>query len=151
MLLLSEIFDLLQERFKEPPFDTIVIAVNRALLLEEGKNTTSQNRIAVENLRVLNLANERGLWGGKVRVFEAGMPSLKGTRFEKYPGISGAITDYFLAVQANLFVGSEVSSFSTDVIASRFFRGKRENFFYLPRKVELATHDNSTYPPRFTC
>jgi hypothetical protein len=79
---------------------------------EEGKDP-----IAVESLIVLNSAVEDGLWGGNIKVFEAGMPSfIKHANFRAYPGISSpSIVDYFLALtKAVLFVGAELSCFSTE-------------------------------------
>jgi hypothetical protein len=49
---------------------------------------------------------------------EAGMKSTEGTRFEQYPGISGATMDYFLALDAAIFVGTTVSSISVEFVTN---------------------------------
>jgi hypothetical protein len=127
MINLQAIFDSMQTQFPEPPASKLFIAINRPMLEKEGTNLDGRNQVAVENLAVLNRASVEGLWNGRVKVFEAGMPSIKNTRFEAYPGISGAAVDYFLAVGAKLFMGTEVSTFSTDLIAARFYRGNKAN------------------------
>jgi hypothetical protein len=148
---LQAIFDSMQTQFPEPPASKLFIAINRPMLEKEGSNPDGKNQVAVENLAVLNRASVEGLWNGTVKVFEAGMPSIKNTRFEAYPGISGAAVDYFLAVGASLFVGTEVSTFSTDLIAARFYRGNKSNYHYSPTGLQLVTTQNSTVPPRFHC
>jgi hypothetical protein len=150
---LKLIFELLESQFPDkPPADKLFIAINRPILEEEGGDPKGPNQIAVENLAVLNSAAKDGLWGGKVKIFEAGMPSvMKHANLSTYPGISGSIVDYFLAIEAVLFVGTPVSTFSTDIVAARFYRGNMENYHYLPTGVELATPQNSTFPPRFNC
>jgi len=70
----------------------------------------------VENLAALNNAIDHGLWGGRVIVFEAGAEgAANSTIFKNYPGISGAIIDFYLATEATVFIGTAVSSFSNDV------------------------------------
>jgi hypothetical protein len=148
---LQAIFDSMKTQFPEPPASKLFIAINRPMLEKEGSNSDGKNQVAVENLAVLNRASVEGLWDGRVKVFEAGMPSIKNTRFEAYPGISGAAVDYFLAVGAKIFVGTAVSTFSTDLIAARFYRGNKSNYHYSPMGLRLVTTQNSTVPPRFQC
>jgi hypothetical protein len=148
---LQTIFDSMQAEFPEPPASKLFIAVNRPMLEKEVADPKIDNEIAAENLAVLNRASMEGLWGGKVTVFEAGMPSVETTKFAAFPGISGSIVDYFLAVGATVFFGTSISSFSTDLIAARFYRGNSANYHYLPSGLEMATMPNSTIPPRFHC
>lgn len=148
---LQAIFDSLQLKFPEPPAAKLFIAINRPMLEKEVADPSKNNEIAAENLAVLNRASNEGLWDGKVAVFEAGIPSIKNTTFEAFPSISGSVIDYFLAIGAKLFVGTEVSTFSTDLIAARFYRGNTANYHYLPFGLKPATMANSTIPPRFQC
>jgi hypothetical protein len=120
--------------------------------LAREKDPDKQNTVGLENLAVLNRARKKGLWAdGRVKVFEGGWPSLKKTRFKKFPSISGSIVDYFLALDSDVFIGTQVSSFSTDIIATRFLRGNLHNHWYLPKGLEEATNENTTAPPRFRC
>jgi hypothetical protein len=149
---LSTIFELLERDIPEPPAPILFIAVNRKLLERYGSDLRSDNVIAVENLRALNRATAQGLWNGTVQVFEAGQGALNGTRFSSRPGVFGAAVDYFLAVDAILFVGTEISSFSMDIISTRFYRGnKANNYLYLPGGIKAATPDGVDIPPRFNC
>jgi hypothetical protein len=174
---LQPIFDMLQAYFPDPPVETLFIAINRNMLEREvdryvqeqliletdssGKNNDDRSSIrtddpdgevAVRNLGALNAARRHGLWDGRVRIFEAGVPILNGTRFhERCPSISGSIVDYFLSLDASLFVGTPVSSFSTDIQSTRFYRGNRHNYIYTPKGLEWITHENVTAPPPFMC
>jgi hypothetical protein len=151
VLNLQAIFDSMQKKFPEPPASKLFIAINRPMLETEGEDPDGENQVAVENLAVLNRASVEGLWGGRVKVFEAGMPSVNNTRYNEYPGISGSVVDYFLAVGAKVFVGTPVSSFSVDLIAARFYRGNKANYHYFPKGLKLATANNSSVPPHFNC
>jgi hypothetical protein len=100
------------------------------------------------NLLVLNQMRADGMWNGTVPVVEYGGGALNGTRFMDYPHISGAILDYFIAVDADMFVGSPLSSWSFDVIEARVYAGKLENYMYFPNGViRRVTEDNATMAP----
>jgi hypothetical protein len=114
-----DIFDSMERYFPTPPVHTLFVAVNRRLLETEANDLARYgNSVAVENLKVLNHARRYGLWNGTVNVMEAGMKSTEGTRFEQYPGISGATMDYFLALDAAIFVSTTVSSFSVEFVTN---------------------------------
>jgi hypothetical protein len=167
---LQPILDMMQEYFPEPPAETLFIAINRNMLereverykvqqqqlLEETNNSNSNfndpdSEVVVRNLEALNAAQRDGLWGGRVRIFEAGVPIVNGTRFDARPYIAGSIVDYFLSLDAVIFVGTPVSSFSTDIQSTRFYRGNRQNYIYTPQGLEWITHENVTAPPPFMC
>ena len=148
---LTTIFHLLERDVPQPPAPRLFIAINRQLLERYGCDSHSPNRLAVENLRALNHARKHGLWNGTVQVFEAGHQALQGTRFANRPGVFSAAVDYFLAVDAKLFVGTEVSSFSMDIITTRFYRNHSANYLYAPSGVQPATPAGVKQPPRFNC
>jgi GDP-fucose protein O-fucosyltransferase len=157
---LAPILQMLQTAFPHPPADTkLFIAINRPLLaaVAREKDPAKQNTVGLENLAVLNRARDHGLqWGNHghrvVQVFEGGWSSLKKTPvFKKFPSISGSIVDYFLALDADVFIGTQVSSFSADIVATRFLRGNLRNHWYLPNGLIEATNANTTAPPRFRC
>jgi len=148
---LNKIFGLLQKEFPVPPASKLFVAVNRPMLENEVSDPKNQNQIALENLEALNHAASQGLWDGRVKVFEAGLPSLRNTTYNRYSGIAGAMTDFFLAVDADIFVGTEVSTFSIDVIQTRFYRGSMANYIYVPEGLQLATTAEMAQPPRFAC
>jgi hypothetical protein len=86
-------------------------------------------------------------------VFEAGASYMRGSDdiFGSYVGISGAVIDYFLALQSSVFIGTEVSSFSADLIQSRFYRSEFRNYHYHPNGLRIAVTEGETQPPRFVC
>ena len=142
---LTQIFDMMHQHFADPPAERLYISINRNMLEGSGRNPQSENQIAVENLRALNQAVEQGLWNGRVAVFE----KEKTTR--KTSGVFGALTSFFIALQSNLFIGTEVSSYSMDLITSRFYRGDRHNYLYRPEGLVHATPQDAVRPPRFQC
>ena len=149
----TDIITSLERKFAEPPFTTLLILFNRGILESEVKGKDN-NVLAKHNLQEINNAVERGLWNGKVKVVEAGVELAKQSGHElysKYYSLSGSIIDFFLAVQSSIFIGTEVSSFSVDVEITRFFRGMKTNYHYLPDQIVLTTPDESRNPPRFKC
>jgi len=162
---ISDIIQSLYKEFEEPPVSKVLIILNRPILEKEvadvkGRNNNSNNNnsnnnhdaLAEYNLRVLNEIVQSGLWGGRVQVVEAGTGLAK--QSSSYPiatenwSLVGSIIDFFLAVQASIFVGTAVSSFSVDIEITRFHRDQMENYHYLPHGLELST---VTGPPRFEC
>jgi len=171
---LQDIVDMIESKWSEtPPVDVVFLPINRQKLEEEGtlpenyKNDTETNEqinwVAVRNLQLLNrLTNHKdandgksigGLWNGSVPVIEFGSEALRGTVYEHRPSISGAILNFFLGLDAHIFIGTEVSSFSHDVLNTRFFRGQRysENYKYLPGGLTEWITDDMTAPPGFLC
>lgn len=152
---LTDIIRSLEDQFPEPPVNKLLIIMNRGILEEEVANKDVKNDLADYNLQVLNTIVQTGLWGGKVKVLEAGIRLAKDSGhpiYSKYYSLSGSIIDFFLGVQADMFVGTEVSSFSVDVEIMRFYRGQKENYHYLPGgNIEMTTPPNAIFPPRFTC
>jgi len=163
VLLLRDIIQMVESKFLTPPnnISVVFLPINRQYLEQEGTtNTTStdeiDNPIAVDNLKVLNQLRDHGMWNGTVPVLEFGANALKGTVYEHRPSTAGAILNYFLGLQpqCSVFVGTEVSSFSHDVLAARFFRygPSSGNYKYLPNigLQEWMTPDMAD-PPGHVC
>jgi hypothetical protein len=172
---LTDIFAFIEEKWKEPPVSRIFMPINRQYLELEGDidgtlansaNDTMQltakekkqklgknkiNWIAVENLKALNRARDEGLWGGRVKVLEFGARALQGTSYAKKPSTAGAMLNFFIGVPAKIFIGTEVSSFSHDILATRFFRGYHENYKYFPGGLMDWTPPGTNDPPGFQC
>jgi len=156
VLNLTDIFEFIETKWKDPPVSKIFMPINRQYLEKEGLldgagPREKVNWIAVENLKSLNRARDFGLWNGRVRVYEFGANSLAGTAYEKKPSTPGALLDFFIGIQAKIFIGTEVSSFSHDLLATRFFRGMMENYKYLPEGIFEWTPGNLQDPPGFNC
>lgn len=149
---LSDIIGFVEAHLPNPGFDRLFIATNRPLLEAEVSKFNPDNVIAADNLRELNRIRDEGMWNGTVAVFEAGSSYMRSSDvYGSYFGIAGAVMDYFLALQASVFIGTEVSSFSTDVIQSRFYRSEFRNYHYRPDGLRLAVAEGETQPPRFAC
>lgn len=149
---LKEIVESLEKLFPEPPVKKVHISVFRALLEREIIDFPN-NTVAAENLDELNRITRDGLWNGTVPVFEAGTDYILKTNstFTQFASITGAVVNYFLSIQSQIFVGTEVSSSSLDVIQTRFFRKNRQNYFYNPNGLHVATPLEARMPPRFAC
>ena len=152
---LTDIFDLLERQFPEAPAPALFLPINKKLMENEGypnkDNPDKTNWIAVANLEALNHALEHGLWNGRVKVFQFGSPSLEGTKYEDKALIAGAMLDYFLAINAKVFVGTPVSSFSVALTTARVYRGQLENYEYLPDGLHLWTPPGTIRGPAFFC
>ena len=145
---LTDIFRFLESTWKNPPVAKVFLPINRPLL-EKAKG--KRNAMADHNLEELNRARDYGLWNGRTKVYEFGSNSLRGTPFAKKPSTPGAMLNFFLSVDAKIFVGTEVSSYSHDVLATRFFRGYKDNYKYLPHGLVPWTPPGTTNPPGFSC
>ena len=155
VLNLTEVFRFVEEKWPEPPVSRVFMPINRQYLEKEAKINTKKpkktNWIAIANLEALDRATTKGLWGGRVEVLEFGANALANTTYAKKPSTAGAMLNFFLGIEAEIFVGTEVSSYSHDLLATRFFRGYRENYKYLPRGLVRWTPPGTTDPPGFRC
>jgi hypothetical protein len=144
VLYLRTIIQMIETKFLHPPVSIVFMPINRQYLEKEGilpvndnpsssssssdnHHNNSINWVAVDNLRELNRIRQDGMWNGTVPVVEFGANALKGTVYEHCPSTAGAILNFFLTLQpqCSIFIGTPVSSFSHDVLASRFYRGYR--------------------------
>jgi hypothetical protein len=150
---LKHIFESLEREFPQPPVDRIFMPINRQVL-EEGadvKEGQEPNWIAVENLKVLNHARDFGLWGGRAKVFEFGANAFVGTEYEKFKSTIGAMANFHISQSSTIFVGTEISSYSTDIMRTRFYGGNRQNYKYLPDGLHRWTDDETEMPQGFSC
>jgi len=157
---LKEIFRFMEEKWPEPPATHIFMPINREYLEEEGSEEAVErfkaegkkvNQIAVENLRELNRAVEEGLWGGRVKVFEFGSKALADTEYRDRPSTTGALINFFISIGGKIFIGTEISSYSLDILATRFYRNTTENYKYLPEGLLDWMPPGTEDPPGFYC
>jgi hypothetical protein len=154
---LKHIVNFLYEKWPDrAPVDTVFLPIHRQLLEREVK-TDPSNVIAADNLSVLNGLVTDGMWNSTVNVVEFGSNALRGTVYEQRPSTAGAILNYFFGLQPDctVFVGTEVSSFSHDVLASRYYRGYHggvyQNYKYLPSGLHEWITDDLADPPGHVC
>jgi len=161
---ITNIINGMYETFPEPPASTLIILLNKQLLEDEvrsGSSTFSKNKndsdnlnksaeIAKYNLQVVDNMLQSGLWNGRVKVIEAGSKlALESNHdvYSRYPVIVGGIINFFLSIEATVFIGTEVSSYSTSIVNSRFYRKgnglntsegeEKSNYFYVPNGLYL--------------
>lgn len=162
VLNLTHIFEFMESKWTDPPALRVFMPINRQFLEKEGSlevvkqlwadgKAEETNWMAVENLKALNKARDEGLWGGRAKVFEFGSNVLNDTIFEHRPSTTGAVLNFFVGINANVFIGTEVSSYSHDLLATRFYRGKMENYMYLPEGLVHWTPPGLEDPPGFHC
>ena len=146
---ITHIIDSMYEQFPDPPSSTLILLLNKKLLEEEVHNIkVNNNTMAKYNLEVVNDMLRNGLWNGQTSVIEAGSKVAIESEHEiysRYHTIVGGIINFFLSMDASIFVGTEVSSYSTSVVNSRFYRnsvGSKDknkqkhtkfNYFYTPK------------------
>lgn len=157
---LTDIVSQIEAKFVEPPtgIQIMVIILHRELLEKEVTDASIENEMADYNLKALNELLEKGLWDGRVTVVEAGsklaQQQTKYPFYAKYSAIVGAIINYFLSIDANLFFGTYVSSYSSAVISTRFFReniNSTHNYFYSNDGLIHVTPPGAAQPPKFQC
>jgi Glycosyltransferase family 92 len=163
VLNLTDIFDFIEQKWpNEPPVSHIFMPINRQYMEQEGyvnKNDPKMtNWIAVHNLNALNHARDYGLWRGRVKVLEFGAAQLDNTTYADRPSTGGAMLNFFLGIGAKIFIGTEVSSYSHDLLATRFYRNaaaessdRLENYKYLPDGLHDWTPPGTVDPPGFSC
>lgn len=166
---MTEILDMIYDQYPEPPVTTVLIVLSRALMEEEAQKQGMKNHhhhhnepdsfhiMNDHNLKTLNDILQYGMWNGKVKVVEAGSQMVQeaGSDFYRYySNIAGSIVNFFLAIQSNILVGTEISTFSTLAMNSRIYRGQLENYFYRPQGLywmSPSNDENVTKPHRFVC
>jgi hypothetical protein len=155
VLNLTDIFDFIEQNWPDPPVSKIFMPINRQYMELEGyvnkKDPSQTNRMAVHNLKALNHARDFGLWGGRVKVLEFGAHALHDTTYADRPSTGGAMLNFFLGIEAKIFIGTEVSSYSHDILATRFYRNAMENYKYLPGGLHEWTPPGTVDPPGFGC
>lgn len=161
---MDNITDMIYKQFPEPPVETVLLVFARALLermedkakkkTDDGKALSSLEKVNRHNLQSIHHLIENGMWDGKVKVVEAGSQMVENAGdpfYKRFSNIAGGIVNFFLAVQSKILVGTEVSTFSTLSMNTRFYREQRENYFYRPEGLYWVTPPDAQKPHRFVC
>eukprot|EP00979_Chaetoceros_neogracilis_P009572 scaffold2184_cov266-Chaetoceros_neogracile.AAC.31 len=157
----DNITDMVYKQYPKPPVQTVLLVFARALIeameidaKKSERGLSHHQKVNRHNLNEINDLLDNGMWGGKVKVVEAGSAIVEeaGNPFYKYySNIAGGIVNFFLAIQSKILVGTEVSTWSTLSINTRFYRGIKENYFYRPEGLHWVTPPNVTKPHKFVC
>jgi hypothetical protein len=153
---MTDIINMIYEKFPEPPVGTVLIVFARSIMEDEAKKSKKDkfNILNDHNLKVINEIVENGMWGGKVKVVEAGSRMIEDAGsdiFKYYSNLVGSIVNFFLAIQSDILVGTQISTFSTLAMNSRLYREQRENYFYRPMGIHWMSPPNATKPHKFSC
>ena len=88
----------------------------RALVAGAAEENGKKNPLAAENLATLQRIENDGMFGGRSRVFGMGDTALADDdRFEGMGSTAGSLINFYLALGAHTFVGTPISTYSTDV------------------------------------
>jgi len=107
------------KQFPEPPIKTVLLVFARSLLdAMEDRAKAKRKRSHMKkgnrhNLDMIQDLLDNDMWGGKVKVAEAGSAVVEaaGNPFYKHSSnIAGGIVNFFLAIHSNILVGTEVST-----------------------------------------
>lgn len=115
------------------------------------KNTDKYTVLNEYNLEVINRVVEEGMWDGRVKVVEAGSSLVEDAGdpfYKRYSSIAGGIVNMFLAIHSDIFIGTEVSTYSVIAANARFHRGLFENYFFVPEGLKEVAR---TKQHRFAC
>jgi len=166
VILFSEIMDGIYRNITAPAFTDLILFFNREMLEavagggkgkltgRSAKISSTGYEIAATNLKEINRVVEEGMWNGQVRVHEAGSEFAKAFNhsvYSKYSTLTGQIINLHLALDSEVFIGTELSSYSGVVVSTRFYRENRKNYFYQPQGLVEATPEEAEVPPRFQC
>ena len=148
---LSKILKFVEDEFKETPPLGIFMPLNKPLLIE-GSRPEENNPLAAQNLASLERVEKDGMFGGKARVFELGTSALgDDPRFDGMRATVGSMINFYLALNSRAFIGTPISTYSVDVWTVRFFRGKRNNYQYLPTGLEKVANNEAIEPEPYAC
>jgi len=153
VLNITHIIESIYEKFKQPPVMNVLILFDRNVLEKEVK-TKKDNILAAYNLNTINELKVSGMWDGRVKVHEAGSDLAINSKYpvlSKHSAIVGGIINFYLALEAKMFIGTPVSSYSSSVTSFRFYRGLKQNYFYVPEGLSWVTSPEMSSPPRFGC
>ena len=157
---MTQIIDGLYEKFPDPPVNTILIQFSRALMEKEASRTDEKRHndkyynLNDHNLQEINRIVKDGMWNGKVKVVEAGSRAVEEAGdpfYKKHSNIAGGIVNLYLAIESDIMVGAEISTYSVQAVNSRYYREKKENYFYRLSGLYWVTPPERQKPFRFVC
>ena len=153
----TQIMEQIYQQFPEKPVNAVLIVFSRALMEKEAQRTKVKDEIHTlnaYNLQVINELIEKGMWNGSVKVVEAGSDIVENSSngfYKRYSNIAGSIVNFFLAIQSKIFIGTQISTYSTLVMNSRLFRENLQNYFYVPEGMKWMTPSIDSKPHWFQC
>lgn len=159
---ITNITRLIYEKYPKPPVKYVLLPVALDIMERLEQKTSTKLSDALSKIELLNQENlasirkllTHGMYDGQVKVLLAGseiFEEISNPYYSHYKVFSGSVLNYFIALESNIFVGTETSSWSSSISNARMYRGNLENYFFDQNGLHLTTPDNKTKPHRFTC
>jgi len=141
-------------------FDLMFLAVSKDQVDKIPTGILASNPIPIENNKTLWNARMHGVFGHEnnrgIPMFESGtdaasriqFPRLHNGKHEQNTSafdtpeslgvleLVGSVINFFLLVQADIFVGVKGSTYSTDAFSVRYYQGGKENYIVGPDGIE---------------
>jgi len=136
-------------------FDLVFIAVSKEQVDKIPQGKLANNPIPIENNKTLWNARMHGVFGNDnnrgIPMFESGTDGAMRIQFPRLHNkqeqntsafdtpeslgvleLVGSVINFFLLVQADIFIGVKGSTYSTDAFSVRYYQGERENYIVGP-------------------
>jgi hypothetical protein len=127
--ILEYVYDLYKDGLENSSLSGLFIAVSRSGMEERGTRLYSRFRsFADENLQTLNRVTQPG-HGNVLPVFECGEEALRQYYLSNpaapdHGSLLQSVINFYIAVSSHVFIGVSGSSYSTDVMTTRYWLGK---------------------------
>ena len=159
---IKNITQMIYEKYPKPTVKHILLPVALDIMEKMEQSILNKPNETLSNIELLNRQNlvdlknllKYGMYGGKVKVLLAGsklIEELASPYYKKYKVFTGSVLNYFISIESKIFIGTEVSSWSSSISNARLFRGKLQNYFFDPHGLHHITPNNDTKPHRFIC
>ena len=144
-----------------PQVKRVFMAVSRSGMEEaRGQNATIHERLANENLKTLAMRLEEGFNpnSDKATVVECGEKWMKRWYSEQdhfednyYGTLIPMVMNFYIATEAEVFIGTKGSSWSTDVWTTRYYQGKGDRNFKYTKEGIVPIPNNGLPVPHANC
>lgn len=159
---ITNITQMIYKKYPKPTVKHILLPVALDIMEKMEQSNLNKPNETLSNIELLNRQNlvdlknllKYGMYGGKVKVLLAGsklVEELASPYYKKYKVFTGSVLNYFISIESKIFIGTEVSSWSSSISNARLFRGKLQNYFFNPHGLHHITPNNDTKPHRFIC
>lgn len=146
---------------KENFVERMFMAVSRQGMEEAiGKNKTVQERLANENLDTLarRMAEGHDPQSEKSTIVECGESWMKRWYSQQnqvdenhYGSLIPMVMNFYIATEAEVFIGTKGSSWSTDVWTNRYYRGKGDRNFKYTKEGIVPIPNGGLPKPHGNC
>jgi hypothetical protein len=135
---MTHILDGIYGQFPGPPARTVLLQFSRALMEDEA----NQVKMVTDKYHILNDHNLKEINKQSAKACGDGEAKSKWSRLaldspKRLATLATSVTptllvevNLFLAIESDIFVGTEVSTYSVHAVDRQFHRRRRENYFF---------------------